>query len=58
MYEGMTKLIAKQCPGNIPNERELFHGTSGDGIDGIIQYGFDDRFFNPNRFWGKFDLKI
>ena len=56
MYEGMKKLIAKQCVGHKPNERELFHGTSGDGINGIAEDGFDDRFFNPSGAWGKFNL--
>ncbi|CAF3353058.1 unnamed protein product [Rotaria sp. Silwood1] len=52
IYEGMKKVIARQCPGFNPNERELFHGTSGDGINGITEDGFDDRFFNPNGAWG------
>jgi hypothetical protein len=53
MYEGMRKVIARQCTGNKPNERKLFHGTSGDAINGIIDDGFDDRFFNPDGAWGK-----
>ena len=58
MYEGMKKIIAKQCPGNNPNERELFHGTIGDGINGIVEYGFDNRFFISTGHWGKFDMEI
>jgi hypothetical protein len=53
-YEGMKKLIARQCVGNIPNEHELFHGTTGDAITGIIEHGFDDRFFSKGGLWGKF----
>ena len=51
-YEAMKKIIAKQCPGSNPNERLLFHGTKGPGIDGIKEDGFDDRFFNKTRAWG------
>ncbi|CAF2546861.1 unnamed protein product [Rotaria sp. Silwood2] len=52
IYDGMKKVIAKQCVGFNPNENELFHGTSGDGINGITEDGFDDRFFNINGAWG------
>jgi hypothetical protein len=51
-YEAMKKLIAKQCQGFNPNERELFHGTKDAGIKGITEDGFDDRFFNSNGAWG------
>lgn len=51
-YLGMKKLIKKQCPNQNPNEQELFHGTGGDGIEGIVEDGFDDRFFNAG-FYGK-----
>jgi HrpA-like RNA helicase len=53
-YEGMKKLIKKQCTGANPNEQELFHGTKGDGINGIIEDGFDDRFFNSAGMYGKY----
>jgi len=53
-YEAMKKIIAKQCTGSNPNERELFHGTKNEGIKGITEDGFDDRFFNPNGAWGRF----
>lgn len=53
-YEGMKKLIKKQCTGANPNEQELFHGTSGDGITGILEDGFDDRFFNATGMYGKY----
>lgn len=56
VYEGMKKVIARQCPQKNANERQLFHGTSGDAIDGIIKYGFDDRFFSKTGLWGKFHL--
>jgi len=52
-YEGMKKLIKKQCIGANPTEQELFHGTSGDGIDGIKEDGFDDRYFNTSGLYGK-----
>jgi hypothetical protein len=32
----MKRTIAKECPGKDSNERELYHGTSGDAIEGII----------------------
>jgi hypothetical protein len=44
-YEGMKKIIKKQCPNVNPNEQELFHGTKNEGIDGIAEDGFDDRYF-------------
>ncbi|CAF4941334.1 unnamed protein product, partial [Rotaria sp. Silwood1] len=52
IYEGMKKVISTERPGFNPNERELFHGTSGDAIQGITDYGFDDRFYNLNQAWG------
>lgn len=51
-YQAMKKIIAKQCPAFNPNERLLYHGTSGPGINGITEDGFDDRFFNPDGAWG------
>jgi hypothetical protein len=53
-YEGMKKLIKKQCTGANPTEQELFHGTSGEGIDGIKENGFDDRYFNTSGLYGKY----
>jgi hypothetical protein len=53
-YEAMKKIISKQCKGFNPNERFLFHGTKEDGIKGITEDGFDDRFFVPTGAWGKF----
>ena len=53
LYKNMKKNIAKECSDNDPNERELFHGTSGDAIEGIINRGYDDRFYNPHGAWGK-----
>ncbi|CAF0889255.1 unnamed protein product [Didymodactylos carnosus] len=47
-YLANKKLIAKQCTGQNPNERELFHGTKGDAIDGILENGFDDRYWGTN----------
>lgn len=53
-YEAIKKMIAKECPGSNPNERKLFHGTTIDGSKGILENGFDDRFFNPQGAWGKY----
>ncbi|CAF0951177.1 unnamed protein product [Rotaria sp. Silwood1] len=50
-YEAMKKIIARECKGN-PNERKLYHGTKGDAIHGIVEDGFDDRFFSPTGAWG------
>ncbi len=52
-YEAIKKMIAKECPGSNPNERKLFHGTKADGSKGILENGFDDRYFNPVGAWGK-----
>jgi hypothetical protein len=52
-YEGMKKLIKKQCTGANPNEQELFHGTKGEGINGIKEDGFDDRYFNTGGLYGR-----
>ena len=54
-YEGMKKIIAKQCKnqGYNPNEQKLFHGTHGAAIQGIVEDGFDDRFFNQAGAWGE-----
>ncbi|UJR07847.1 hypothetical protein I4U23_012130 [Adineta vaga] len=51
-YEGMKKLIKKQCPAANPNEQELFHGTKSTGIEGITEDGYDDRFFNTSGLYG------
>ncbi|CAF5087955.1 unnamed protein product, partial [Rotaria sp. Silwood1] len=53
LYDYMKRTIAKECPGNDPNERELFHGTGGEAIEGIINRGFDDRYFSPSGVWGR-----
>ncbi|CAF2066194.1 unnamed protein product, partial [Rotaria magnacalcarata] len=47
-YLAMKEIIAKQCKGKIPNERELFHGTKGEAIDGVLNDGFDDRYWGGN----------
>jgi hypothetical protein len=55
-YLAMKQIIARQCPGKNPNERELFHGTKGDAIDAIVNDGFDDRYWGSNFSkgnWGK-----
>lgn len=56
-YLGMKKLIKKQCPNQNPNEQELFYGTKGDGIDGIVEDGFDDRYFNGGLY-GKSRISV
>jgi hypothetical protein len=53
-YLSIKQLIAKQCAGQNPNERELFHGTKGEAIDGILNDGFDDRYWGANFGKGKF----
>ncbi|UJR32836.1 hypothetical protein I4U23_020298 [Adineta vaga] len=53
-YLSMKKIIAKQCAGQNPNERELFHGTSGEAIDGILNDGYDDRYWGTKFGKGKF----
>jgi hypothetical protein len=53
LYENMKRTIAKECPNDDPNERELYHGTSGNAIEGIINRGYDDRYFSPDGAWGK-----
>ena len=53
-YLAIKQLIGKECKGRNPCERELFHGTSGDAIDGILNDGFDDRYWKHGK-WGKFD---
>ena len=53
-YESMKKIIARQCSGSNPNERELFHGTKGPGVDGIRDDGFDDRYFSEAGLWGNY----
>lgn len=50
-YLAMRQLIAKQCPNKLPNERELFHGTHGEAIEGIVNDGYDDRFWRSGK-WG------
>jgi hypothetical protein len=52
LYENMKISIAKECLGKGPNERELYHGTKGEAIEGIIDRGYDDRCFSPNGAWG------
>lgn len=47
-YIAMKQLIAKQSKGENPNEQELFHGTKGDAIDGILNDGYDDRYWRTN----------
>ncbi|CAF3052625.1 unnamed protein product [Rotaria sp. Silwood2] len=51
LYEYMKRTIAKECPGNDPNERKLFHGTGDPAIEGIINRGFDGRYFSPSGAW-------
>ncbi|CAF1493205.1 unnamed protein product [Didymodactylos carnosus] len=51
-YESMKQLMAKQCENENPNERELYHGTRDDGINGILEYGYDDRFYHRDGAWG------
>jgi hypothetical protein len=52
-YEAMRSLIARQSPVFTENEGEFFHGTREKGIQGITDYGFDDRYFSSTGRWGK-----
>lgn len=52
-YYAMRRIIARQCPNDNPNEMELFHGTKHDVADGIIQDGYDDRFFSSGGLYGE-----
>ncbi|CAF3296765.1 unnamed protein product [Rotaria sp. Silwood2] len=52
LYEFMKTNIAGQCPQSNPKERCLFHGTNTDAIQGITDYGFDDRYFSSSGRWG------
>jgi hypothetical protein len=53
-YEAIKEIIAHECPGSNPNEQELFHGTSEDAIQGIIDNGFDDRYFADGMYGKNF----
>lgn len=53
LYEYMKTNIAGQCPQSNPMERTLFHGTKPDAVQGITDYGFDDRYFSSSGLWGK-----
>ena len=57
LYHGMKKLIQSQCEDGNVNERDLFHGTKGNAIDGIQTYGYDDRYTGANVAkgdWGEY----
>ena len=43
-YLVMKELIAIECRRREPSERELFRGTKGEGIDGVLNDGYDDRY--------------
>jgi hypothetical protein len=58
LYLGMKKLIQSQCEDGNLNERELFHGTKGKGIDGVRDYGYDDRYsgtLTSKGDWGEYN---
>jgi hypothetical protein len=48
IYDAMKSQIKRENGGNA-NELLLFHGTAEDAAKGILDTGFDDRFFN-NKF--------
>lgn len=57
-YNGLKKIIAKQCSASNPNEKLLFHGTKMETHQAIIEDGYDDRFFSTGGLYGKYnDLK-
>ncbi|UJR07046.1 hypothetical protein I4U23_011334 [Adineta vaga] len=49
-YEGMKKMIKKECLNLNPNEQKLFHGTKAEGIYGIAENGFDDRYYTVGMY--------
>ena len=56
LYVGMKKLIETQCKNRNVNERELFHGTKDKAINGIRDYGYDNRYYGantPKGDWGE-----
>jgi len=55
-YEGMKHIIKKQCPNANPNEKFLFHGTHDDGIAGIVEDGFDDRYYAKGMYGKKYRI--
>jgi hypothetical protein len=48
----MKLLIARQCTAANLNERVPYHGTKDKAIQGITDYGFDDRYFSASGRWG------
>ncbi|CAF5117970.1 unnamed protein product, partial [Rotaria sp. Silwood1] len=52
LYEFMKTNIAGQCPQSNPKERYLYHGTAPDAVQGITDFGFDDRYFSSDGLWG------
>ncbi|CAF4286590.1 unnamed protein product, partial [Rotaria magnacalcarata] len=44
----MKNLISGQCVNNNANELYLFHGTSADNVESIMEMGFDDRYFSSD----------
>lgn len=54
MYYAIQAIIRRECKGQNPNERMLFHGTYGDAIKGILDKGFDDRSQRSNGKWGAY----
>ena len=58
LYLGMKKLIQIQCENGDVNERELFHGTKGTAIDGIKDYGYDDRYIGTTTSKGDWGMNL
>ena len=50
IYEGLAEIIKTENNNDL-NESHLLHGTSHAGAQGIIDSGFDDRWFK-NGAWG------
>ncbi|CAF1054960.1 unnamed protein product [Didymodactylos carnosus] len=53
VYLAMKMVIARTCKGHNPNECQLFHGTYGEAIDGILNDGFDDHNFSRQGLYGE-----
>ena len=58
IYEAIKQQIAEECGNKNPNECQLYHGTRDDGINGILERGYDNRFFNRNGAWGMFSIYL
>lgn len=52
LYELVSLDVAKNNGGQ-PNEKVLYHGTSGDAVNGLPESGFDSTRWDPDGAFGK-----